>query len=253
MNVILKQSGPSAGIPLMLLHGFPMDSTIWDGVVARHPGRIITVDYLGFGKSEGAATASLESVAVDLRRALLEINALPCVIAGLSMGGYLALAFAAQFPADLAGLVLVDSKATADDASAKQRRDRMLDVLASKGVPGVAQQMLPKMFGSTTGPSVQETFHQLMLASPPQAIANALTAMRDRHDYSATFACLKCPRLIVAGQEDQLISPETVVQLQQSNPGTEVIFLCGAGHLTPIEQPEQVAFAIGFFMDRRIK
>jgi len=258
MELVFNEFGPKHGKPVVLLHGFPMDSRIWQGragvsgVVERLVGRVITVDLFGFGRSTNSQPFTIDSVAIELHRKLKEMNALPCVLAGLSMGGYLALSFAAQFPQDLAGLVLIDTKAVADDPQQKQARDQMIQLVRSRGMAAVADQMQPRMFAAGVDPMVERWFREIMLSCSPVAIEHAVAAMRDRSDHTATFAKLKCPRLILVGEEDRITPPAIAMQMQKQSPGAESIVFCGAGHMAPIEQPEQVAFAIGFFRERRI-
>ena len=252
MDLVLNHYGPALGKPLILLHGFPMDSRIWSGVVQRTPGRVITVDLFGFGKSVSAGPFTFESVARELRERLAEADALPCVLTGLSMGGYLALAFAAAFAMDLAGLILIDTKSTADDEQGKRVRDQMIQLVREQGTAAIAAQMMPRMFADPVDPVVVADLRLMMLDCPPLAIEHALTAMRDRPDCTDVLANLKCPRLILVGDQDRITPPAIAMAMQQQSPGAELIVFCGAGHMTPIEQPHQLAHAIDFFRDRRI-
>jgi pimeloyl-ACP methyl ester carboxylesterase len=264
MQLAFNEFGTGSAIPVVLLHGFPMDSRIWQPVVDRLTGRVITVDLFGFGRSQdtesfsdtesvsGTGPFSMESAAAQLQSALAERNALPCVLAGLSMGGYLALAFASRFQSDLAGLILVDTKSMADTDLQKQARNEMIQLVRSKGVPAVAEAMLPRMFGASAPDAMKQAFKQIMLSCPATAIEHAILAMRDRPDYSPVLNHLTCPRLILVGDQDQITPPEIATQMQLQSPGAEMIVFAGAGHMAPIEQPMQVAFAIDFFRERRI-
>jgi pimeloyl-ACP methyl ester carboxylesterase len=252
MKFAFNEFGPRCGKPLVLLHGFPMDSRVWQGVVDRSPGRIITVDLFGFGRGKNTAPFTMESAAVQLHDALAARNALPCVMAGLSMGGYLALAFAARFAADLAGFILIDTKAVADDSAGRAARDQMIALVREKGTAAVAAQMLPRMFAAGVDPAVSQSFNEIMLGCSPVAIEHAIAAMRDRADHTETFASLKCPRLILVGEEDRITPPAVALAMQNSSPGAESIIFGGAGHMLPYEQPHQTAHAIDFFRDRRI-
>jgi 3-oxoadipate enol-lactonase len=252
MQLAFNELGPKHGKPLVLLHGFPMDSRAWQGVADRSPGRIITVDLFGFGRSQMNGPFTIDSVAEELHRQLEAMNALPCVMAGLSMGGYLALSFAAQFPDDLAGLVLVDTKSIADDENAKHARNEMIELVRTRGTPAVADHLQPRLFASTVNPEIARSFREIMLACSPMAIEHAIAAMRDRSDKTAALANLKCPRLILVGEEDRITPPALSLAMQKQSPGAELIVFHGAGHMLPYEQPHQVAHAISFFWDRRI-
>src|SRR5437870_4244544 len=123
------------GLPLALLHGFPLDSRVWakQRAALADQCRVITPDLRGFGKSTSDQPFSIESQADDVHAWLKQIGALPGVLGGLSMGGYVALACAKKYPADLRGLILIDTKADADTPDGKQAREKMIDLVRQKG------------------------------------------------------------------------------------------------------------------------
>src|SRR5439155_15735423 len=135
------------GTPLVLLHGFPLDCRVW---AKQRPAladrfRVITPDLRGFGQSKSSDSFSIESLADDVHELLKTIGALPCILGGLSMGGYVTLAFAKRYPTDLRGLVLIDTKAEGDTADGKAAREKMIQLAREKGSKAVAEQMMPKM------------------------------------------------------------------------------------------------------------
>src|SRR5437867_3940906 len=117
------------GLPVVLLHGFPLDSRVWakQRAALNDRYRVITPDLRGFGRSKSDDPFTIESLADDVHALLKEIGALPGVLGGLSMGGYAALAYAKKYPADLRGLILVDTKAEADTPEGKQAREEMIE------------------------------------------------------------------------------------------------------------------------------
>ena len=116
------------GMPLVLLHGFPLDSRIWREQLAALSDRfhVIAPDLRGFGQSKSSDTFTMESLADDVHALLADLQALPCILGGLSMGGYVALAYAKKYPTDLRGLVLIDTKAEGDTAEGKAGREKMI-------------------------------------------------------------------------------------------------------------------------------
>src|SRR5215469_8282206 len=127
----LSNTDRGRGLPLVLLHGFPMDRRMWDAQVgefcAKH--RVIAPDLLGFGQSKSEEPFSIESQADAVHALLRQVGALPCVLAGLSMGGYIAFAYARKYPNGLRGLVFVDTKAEGDSAEQKQGRQQMIELV----------------------------------------------------------------------------------------------------------------------------
>src|SRR5580765_6907461 len=147
-NTALHYEESGKGTPLVLLHGFPLDGRVWDAQQKSLGDRfrVIAPDLRGFGKSAPATSPfTMESLADDMHALLAEIGALPCVLGGLSMGGYVALAYVKEYPADLKGLALVDTRAEGDPPEGKEARAKMIELVKSKGPPAVADAMMPKL------------------------------------------------------------------------------------------------------------
>ncbi len=241
------------GHPVALLHGFPLDSSVWSAQIealsARY--RVIAPDLRGFGKSPDGGSFSIASLAEDVHALLKQLEALPCVLGGLSMGGYVALAFAREFPADLRGLMLIDTKCEADTAEARDGRDQMIELVRRQGNSGVAERMMPKMLAEShlqTRPDLVKRLRKIMEACPATTIEQALTAMRERPDYRDMLASIPVPALGIVGQFDAITPPDGVKTMCGQIPRSQVVVIRGAGHMSPIEQPEQVTQAIERFL-----
>jgi pimeloyl-ACP methyl ester carboxylesterase len=245
----------AAKVPLVLVHGFPLDSRMWEAQSAALAPvrRVVAPDLRGFGRSRSDAPFTLESLADDLHALLSAVGALPCVLAGLSMGGYVALGYVKKYPADLRGLILVDTKAEADTAEGKQGRDKMIDLARSQSSKAVVDQMMPKMLARDADgqrPQTAKALRQIMEACPPTTVANALAAMRDRPDRSGELSAIKVPTLILVGDGDAITPPAVSESMAGKIPGAQLVVIRGAGHMSPMEQPEQVNRAIKAFLDR---
>lgn len=243
------------GTPLVLVHGFPLDHRIWKHQLAglSNACRVIAVDLKGFGKSISTEAFTMESMADELHQLLSQIGALPCVIGGLSMGGYVALAFAEKFAADLKGFILIDSKAEADPQVAKENRQKMAELAMHSGAAPVAAQMMPKMLATSAfqeKPEVVKTLQQIMEAVPPVTIANACYAMRDRPDRTSLLSTLTFPSLIVLGESDALIPVSMGEAMAQLIPNGRLALIPKAGHMPPLEQPEAFNDVVRPFMAR---
>lgn len=244
-----------SGVPLVLVHGFPLDSRMWDAQVAELSTqcRVLAPDLRGFGQTHAFDPFTIESLADDLHALLEQLGALPCVLAGLSMGGYIALAYARNYPTDLRGLILVDTKAEGDTAEQKAGRQKMIDLARSSGAKAVAEQMLPKMLAEETPkrrPAVAQALRGLMEACPPKTIEHALLAMRDRPDQSRNLPSIPAPTLIIVGDRDA-ITPVSIAQaMQKQIPHAQLTFITGAGHMAPMEQPAQVNQAMSRFLQQ---
>lgn len=247
IDVEIAYTDRGAGPTLVLLHGFPLDSSIWDeaGDLLEYKFRVIAPDLRGFGASTCDRPFTIESLADDVHQFLTAIRVAPCILGGLSMGGYVALAFAKQYPADLRALVLIDTKAAADTPEAKQGRQQMIDLVRRSGSKAIADQMFPKMIAARSAKSAAAAkLRTIMEACPPLTIQHALAAMRDRADYTALLTTLAMPTLIVVGAEDAIASPEIARAMQAAVPRSSLAIIPDAGHMAPLENPEAFAKAL---------
>ena len=243
-----------AGVPLVLVHGFPLDNRVWDDQVAGLSDRfrVIAPDLRGFGQTKSEEPFSMGSLAEDLHRLLTKLNALPCVMAGLSMGGYVALAYDAKYATDLKGLILVDTRAEADTAEGKQGREKMICTVREFGSEAVANAMMPKMLApdpEQCRPALLKKLRGIMEACPAKTIEHALVAMRDRRDCRDRLASIAVPTLIVVGEHDAITPVNVSEFMNREIPKSKLVVVKGAGHMSPMEQAEQVNRAVRGFVE----
>ena len=243
-----------AGTPLVLVHGFPLDNRVWDEQVAGLSDRfrVIAPDLRGFGQTRSEQAFSMESLADDLHQLLTKIGARPCVLAGLSMGGYVALTYDARYPTDLKGLVLVDTRAEADSTEAKQGREKMIETVRASGSVAVASAMMPKMLAPDAQqgrPELMQKLRGIMEACPAKTIEHALAAMRDRRDFRDRLASIAVPTLIVVGDQDAITPPAMSEFMAREIPKAKLIVIKGSGHMSPMEQPGQVNQVLRTFVE----
>ncbi|GHF80941.1 pimeloyl-ACP methyl ester carboxylesterase [Amycolatopsis bartoniae] len=242
-----------ADLPLLLLHAFPVDARMWNSVrapLAAH-GRLITPDQRGLGRTPLPDTdraPSLEDAARDVVALLDRLELDRVVLGGCSMGGYVTMAVLRLAPERVGGLVLVDTKATADAPEAAENRERVAARAEAEGVRGwLADSMLPNLLSErtrTTRPDVVETARDLIESQPPSGVAWAARAMAARPDSTDVLAAADVPALVVVGEEDGLTPPEAARAMADALPKAELAVLGGAGHLTPLEAPEALAEAV---------
>lgn len=252
------EEGGSGDPPLVLVHGFPLDGRVFERQLEglARATRVIVPDLPGFGRSTAETGAAgdftIATLADGLRSFLQQVDALPCVLGGLSMGGYVALAFARKYAADLRGLVLIDTRAEADAPEARANRDRMIEIARSRGAQAIAEQMLPKMLAEATAharPNIVARLRQVMESQPVETICRALAAMRDREDHAAALASIAVPTLIVVGQYDAITPPALAEQMHAALPVSWLTTIDNSGHMAPMEQPELLNRAISRFID----
>lgn len=243
------------GPPIVLLHAFPLASAMWRPVatVLGTRARVLTPCLAGFGASSAfVGPPSIEAMAADVARWLDALGiAERIVLGGLSMGGYVALAFAHHHGERLRALVLADTRAEADGPEARWGREHMLGVVAREGTSGVLEQMLPRLVGEATrkhAPEVVEEVRQIVLKQSPRAIADAICALRDRPDRTTELRRIAVPTLAVFGSDDAITPPAVGEALGQAIAGARLAIIEGAGHLSAMERPRGFADAVTTFL-----
>jgi pimeloyl-ACP methyl ester carboxylesterase len=262
MNTELPGGGTVAyddagrGQPLVLLHAFPLDRAMWRPQVEalRTDYRVLTPDLRGFGgTSPFTGTPALEQMADDVA-ALLDAAGVrePVVLGGLSMGGYVTLAFVRKYPERLRGLILADTRADADSAEARSNRDRLVVFARSNPARAVAGQLLPKLLSEATRerrPEVVAEVERLAAAQSAAGLVGALQAMRDRPDSTDLLRRVTVPTLVVVGAADALTPPALAQAMVQALPDARLATIEWAGHLANLEQPEAFNAAVRAFLD----
>ena len=232
------------GIPLVLLHGYPLDGSIWSEVVPLLSDRfdLIIPDLRGFGESTTVeAPSTMHTFAADVAGLLDHLRFEKISLAGHSMGGYVALAFAKLYPDRLRRLGLVSSQAPADTPERKQSRYDTAEQVAAKGIRVVVEAMTPKF---TSDERVQAFAQSVMEQQKPAGIIGGLKAMAEREDSSSWLAESKLPLLLVHGDEDLLIPVERARELKNLVPRAQLVELKGVGHLPMMESAEETARAL---------
>ncbi|MFN0021260.1 MAG: alpha/beta fold hydrolase [Pirellulaceae bacterium] len=254
LNVLDEGRGP----PLLLVHGFPLDQTMWRGQVSElaKSFRVIAPDLRGFGGSSPIAgdnaIVTMAEFADDLAALLtaLQIHE-PVTFCGLSMGGYIAWQFAARHPEKLARLILCDTKAAADSQEAAEGRHKLAAKVLAEGSEVAADAMLPKLFSKRSIESqaacVEET-RQVILRTKPQTIAAALRGLAEREDFTARLSTLTLPTLILCGAEDVITPPGEMRTMAAAIAGAEFAEIPAAGHMAPLEDSVRVNEAIRKFL-----
>jgi pimeloyl-ACP methyl ester carboxylesterase len=210
-----------SGLPVVLLHAFPLARIMWRLQVEALQGkyRVVTPDLRGFGGTDGFnADPSIDQMAEDVKALLDELSVEePVALGGLSMGGYIALAFARKYADRLRALFLADTRSEPDNAEGKANRDKLIAFAQSHTARDVIEQMLPKMLSGET------------LAHRPDVVA--------------------LPSLVIVGRDDALTPPAMAESLAAKIRGARFEIIPLAGHLSNLEQPEGFNRAVRSFLD----
>jgi pimeloyl-ACP methyl ester carboxylesterase len=232
------------GTPLVLLHGYPLDHTIWEEVLPFLSATfdLILPDLRGFGASAASADpCTMADMASDLAELLDRLGTQQAAVAGHSMGGYVALAFARAYPARLRGLGLVASQVLADKPEGREARYKTAALVAETGVGLVAESMPPKLSADA---QVQARVRGLIERQTPAGVIGALHAMAARPDSGDLLPGWNIPLVLVHGDADGLIPIERAREVQAAVPQAKLFPLAGVGHMPMLEAPQQVADAL---------
>jgi 3-oxoadipate enol-lactonase len=242
------------GRPLVLLHAYPLSREMWRPQVQAlsRDFRVLAPDLPGFGGTAGFVDEpSIDGMAVAVAEFLDALSITePVALGGLSMGGYVALAFVRRYPDRLRALILADTRAEPDDAPAKANRDKSIAFAVAHSAADVIEQMLPKMVSEETRtqrPEVVAEVRRIAGAQTVEGIVNALKALRDRPDAGPGLDKIAVPVLVLVGAEDALTPPALSQDLAVRIRGSlEVI--PGAGHLSNLERPNLFNHAVRGFL-----
>ena len=252
VNLAVERRG--TGPAVLFIHGYPLDHSIWDDQITSLEGWTrIAPDLRGMGRSDAPDLGySIGTYAEDLLALLDSLGFREAVICGLSMGGYIAFELLRRARHRIRGLVLVDTRSEADTPDGKRAREAAMSQAREGGAEAIARSMLPKMLARSApaeNPALVERVRAMMAATEVAGILGALQAMRDRPDSTALLSKLEgIPTLVVVGADDQITPPETAKAMAEAIPGAQLAVLPGAGHLTPLERPQEVTRLIAEFL-----
>jgi 3-oxoadipate enol-lactonase len=250
-ELVVEEDGD--GEPFLLVHGFPFDRRMWRGQRDAFPGmRLLLPDLRGHGESEPVPPPyTLVDMAEDLRQILDHLAIEQVVFAGLSMGGYIALAFAGRYPERLRALLLLDTHPKADPPEVRRGRAETATRARKDGVASLAAELTERFVGGRgVDPEVVALVRQMILDTSVEGMVGSLTAMAARPDSTPILSSIPCPTLVLVGTADQITPPAMARAMHAEIPGAELVEIPDAGHLAPLEQPKPVNTAILAFLRR---
>jgi pimeloyl-ACP methyl ester carboxylesterase len=241
---------------VVLLHGFPLDRTMWAEQlkVLGSAYRVIAPDLRGHGQSDAPdGVFTMDELADDVVELLdhLEIRQ-PVVLGGLSMGGYVALAFILRHPERVRGLILMDSRASSDTPeAARVRQETAETVLRERTARSMFETMIPRLFGKTTLERYPQKIGPILAVMERTSvigIAGALRGMAVRPDRRGELSRIGVPTLVLVGADDVISPPSEARELAAAISGARLEVIPAAGHLAPYENPTATNAAILEFL-----
>ncbi len=239
----VEQAGQ--GTPMVLIHGFPLDHTIWQPLVPLLQDRahLIMPDLRGFGRSPGPeGVYSMRQMADDVLAMLDRMEIEHAIIVGHSMGGYITLAFAHAYPQRVSGLGFVSTHAAADTPENYANRLNNARKAARSGTGFLVKDMSQKI---TARPELVEPIRQIMEKVPKQTVAAALKGMAERPDSTPLLASMRAPAVVIHGTDDKFVTLERAQDMAQLLPRAWLVQVPNAGHMPMMSAPDVVAGALG--------
>ncbi len=230
--------------PLILIHGFPFDKTMWQQQIdfLQSSTRVISYDIRGFGKSTTDGTPfSIELFTYDLINFMNALEISKATICGLSMGGYICLHAMKQFPEHFDGMILCDTQCIADSAETKKKRFKSIEQIEKNGTVDFTEAFLKSVFYENsfiTKKNTVENARKMILSTAPESLIGGLRALAERAETCSSLEAISVPVLIICGHEDQIIPINKCeyMYLHIKNASTKVIE--SAGHVSNLEQPD---------------
>lgn len=238
-SIDLAYTRQGHGTPLVLLHGFPLDHSIWDNVtpLLENTFDLIIPDLRGFGESTTVDTSyTMDDLTSDIAGLLDHLGIKKTAIAGHSMGGYVALAFARLYPEKVSGLGLIATQALADTPDRKEGRYKSAADVEKTGINSVVDAMTTKF---TSNERLQEIARKTMERQQPTAYIGALKAMAERTDSTSLLGTMDYPVVIIHGDADALIPIDRAYEMKNPISHAHFVELKGIGHLPMMESVKE--------------
>jgi pimeloyl-ACP methyl ester carboxylesterase len=255
-GVTIAYDDNGTGPPIVFLHAFPLNRTMWASQAASLSRRFrtIAVDLRGLGESDAPYWRySLDQYAADVKQLLAHIGIAQALFVGLSMGGYLEFALYRLYPELMRGLVLADTRAESDKPEQIQWRFNLAQRTAAIGPAAVIAEMLPKLLAPARydrDPDLVAQVKGILSAAPVPGIIGALMAIAERPDSTDLLPRIATPALVIVGANDVLTPVADAERIAHGISGAELAVIPDAGHLSNLEQPDLFTTAVERFATR---
>lgn len=242
------------GIPLVFLHAFPLNRSMWieQELALSSRFRVVTVDLRGHGESDAPLWHyTLDQAADDVIGLLDHLSIGQALFVGLSMGGYILFALYRRHANRVRGLVFANTRAQADTVEGREGRFQMAQTAYQNGSSAIADIMIPKLLSPATAhtkPELVRRVRAMIEGNQVSGIAGDLMAMAERPDSVPLLKQITCPAQIIAGELDLPTPPADAQLMADGIPGARLTIIPGAGHLSNLERPDQFNETIRTFV-----
>ena len=255
----LAYRSAGTGIPIVLLHAFPIDGRLYETQLSaaeagRLNARVVAVDIPGFGRTplpEPAPDVLSVELLADMLAAFLEAEGLaPAVVGGVAIGGYTGIELARRRPDLVKGLVLIGCKAAPDSPSMATHREELAQRALAHGSDAIAEELHAQPLGPQADGAVKARMREMIAAADPRGIAALVRGIARRPDPAPALPGIRVPALVIAGEADPFSPLEQARTVADLLPNAEFVMIRGIGHIAPLEAPVAVTRALAAFIDR---
>lgn len=251
IHYVEQGSGPA----VVFAHGYVMDHTMFAAQFEELPERYRCVawDMRGHGRSDcPPGPWSLRDIVVDLVQFIEDVDAAPCHLVGMSIGGMAAVRVALQREDLVRSLTLIDASADREDDFKVEQYKAFQQVIAEHGVQDdLVTATLPLFYGDKyrTAEAEALAIHvQRVKEMPRTALVEGIRALVGRDSVVDRLAEIRVPTLVVHGEEDLGVGIEQAETVARAVPGAVLVRIPEAGHTTPVEAPDAVNRALADFL-----
>jgi 3-oxoadipate enol-lactonase len=259
-EVVGYDSYGEGSLALLLLHAFPFNRgqlSAQGEALGREQGvRVVTMDLRGFGESSiQTGPATMDQMAEDVRRLMDALELDGVVLGGLSLGGYVAFAAYSAFRERIQGMILADTRAGADTPEQRAAREQTALFVERDGPTALMERDLPRLFSPLTHaqrPEVLQAAREIAAANTDIGVAAAARGMALRPDSNGLLPEIRCPTLVLAGEQDAIVPMEQTRTMFERIPQAELEVIPDAGHISNMERPDLFNERIARFLRERI-
>jgi len=255
-GIAVSHQGDKQQAPIIFVHGFPYNSTMWAQQIKQLKKEYYCVAYdiRGLGETPpGDGQFTMEMFVDDLFSVIDGLELEKPIIVGFSMGGYIALRAMEREPERFRALILCDTKSEADDDAGRLKRANAINTINKEGMEQFASDFVPMTFSPDAPQKNAETYDTILeraQAESPIGVKGCLLAMAARTDTTHVLENINIPTLLVVGAEDALSPPAVMQQMKEKIECSEMITVPEAGHMAPIENPDAFTQGINEFLSR---
>lgn len=232
-------------LPLIFIHGFPFDKSMWEPQMEAlmHTNRVVSYDIRGFGKtSSGKEKPSIGLFADDLIKFMDSLQINKATVCGLSMGGYILLNAINRYSERFEGVILCDTQCIADSQEVKEKRYKTIAQIEKKGLSEYADNFIKTIFTEesiNTNKAVVDKIKTIILSTPKDSITQTLQALANRQESCFSLPEIRIPTLIICGRQDVVTPVSQSEYLYDHIAHSEMHTIDKASHMSNLEQPEE--------------